>query len=163
MAIKIEGLKDLDAALQALAKSTSVRVARRGMAQALEPVADHARGLAPRSASNKKHMADTVGVSHKLTPAQAKGARGNDGPNEVSMFVGAKDPKAHLVEFGTGPRRHKSGKFVGVMPAQPFMRPAWDANREKVLETFAGFIAAEIEKTVARAAKRAAKLAAKRG
>lgn len=163
MAIKVQGLKELDKALQALATSTSVRVARRGLTAALEPVAAQARGSAPRSKTGKKHMADTIGVSHKLTPAQAKEARGKDGRDVVTMFVGARDPKAHLVEFGTTPRHHASGKFVGAMPPQPFMRPAWDANRDQVLASLGAFIWAEIEKTAARAAKRSAKLAAKGG
>ena len=40
----------------------------------------------------------------------------------------------HLVEYGTAPRYHKkTGKFVGAMPAKPFMRPAVDANRWNVI------------------------------
>ncbi len=35
-------------------------------------------------------------------------------------------PHQHLVEFGTGPRYHKSGKSVGYMPAQGFFRRAID-------------------------------------
>ncbi len=31
-------------------------------------------------------------------------------------------PHQHIVEFGTGPRYHKSGKSVGAMPANPFFR-----------------------------------------
>ncbi len=31
-------------------------------------------------------------------------------------------PHQHLVEFGTGPRHHKSGKSVGSMPASGFFR-----------------------------------------
>lgn len=30
---------------------------------------------------------------------------------------------AHLIEYGTGPRSHDSGKSVGEMAARPFMRP----------------------------------------
>jgi len=43
-----------------------------------------------------------------------------------------KAPHSHLVEFGTDDRYHKSGKYVGKMPMQPFLRPAWDANKERI-------------------------------
>ena len=36
---------------------------------------------------------------------------------------------AHLIEYGTAPRYHKSGKSVGAVAAQAFMRRAVDANR----------------------------------
>lgn len=36
---------------------------------------------------------------------------------------------AHMVEYGTAPRFHKSGKSVGAVPAQGFMRKAVDTNR----------------------------------
>lgn len=73
------------------------------------------------------------------------------------MNVGAHGRVSHLVEFGTGPRYHKSGKFVGVMPPQPFMRPAWDENKNAVLDSLAASLRDEIAKTVARANKKAAK------
>lgn len=41
-------------------------------------------------------------------------------------------PHAHLVEFGTGPRYHASGKYVGQMPAQPFFRESIDMARGAV-------------------------------
>jgi HK97 gp10 family phage protein len=44
-----------------------------------------------------------------------------------------KAPHAHLVEYGTGERYHKSGKSVGVMPAKPFVRPAWDTNKDRIV------------------------------
>ena len=54
-----------------------------------------------------------------------------EGYPEVTM-VGVnynKAPHAHLVEFGTGPRYHASGKYVGQMPAQPFFRRSIDGAR----------------------------------
>lgn len=44
---------------------------------------------------------------------------------EFHYAVKAKAPHAHLVEFGTAPRKHeKTGKRTGKMPAQPFLLPA---------------------------------------
>ena len=155
MPIKVEGLRDLDKALQGMAVSTAKRTVQRAMEKALQPVADAARSGAPRSAGGGAHISDSITVSKKLVKAQAKDAR--EGRHIALMYVGPKEPHAHLVEFGSGPRYHKSGKYVGIMPPSPFMRPAWDANKQGVLDSLSADIWAEIEKTLARASKRAAK------
>ena len=157
MSLKLEGVKDLDKALKAMATTTAKGTARRAMQKALEPVAEAARAGAPR-ASGK--LIESIGVSAKLTKRQAKLSRKAVGKDELTMHVGATGRHAHLVEFGTGPRYHKkSGKFVGVMPPQPFMRPAWDANRQGVLGSLADHLSSEISKTLARSAARKARKA----
>ena len=71
---------------------------------------------------------------------------------------GSHSPHAHLYEFGTAPRFHaKTGKAVGSMPARPFLRPAWDASQELMLATLRREIWSEIEKTVGRARRKAAR------
>lgn len=47
----------------------------------------------------------------------------------LSAVVVSKAPHSHLVEHGSKSRRHKSGKSVGTMPAQPFMHPATESER----------------------------------
>ena len=47
-----------------------------------------------------------------------------DGPASTVFPRGRKGAHRHLVEYGTGPRRHKSGKSVGSMKAYLFMRKA---------------------------------------
>jgi HK97 gp10 family phage protein len=153
LSLKLYGAKELDKVLQQLASSTARGVAKRAMTRALQPVAEAARAMAPRDTGR---LAANIGVSSKLTRRQAKQARGTARDTQL-MYVGPQWPSAHLVEFGTGPRFHKSGKFVGAMPPQPFMRPAWDANRQQVLDRLTDDLRAEIEKTLARAAKRRAK------
>ena len=55
-------------------------------------------------------------------------------------------PQAHLQEFGTKDQ-----------PPQPFMRPAWDAEKRGVLEGIKDDLWAEIKKAAARLAKKALK------
>lgn len=62
-------------------------------------------------------------------------------------------PHAHLVEYGTAPRRFKRPRFVnlggrivriehsGSMPAKPFFRPAIYENKEEVLKAIVQRIA----------------------
>ena len=158
MAIKIEGLKDLDKALSELKTYTARRVGKRAMAKALEPVAVSARQRAPRS-KDGKHLADSIGVGQKLTKAQAKEQRRaqREGRHIMLMYVGPREPHSHLVEFGTVERFHKSGKSVGKMPPSPFMRPAWDENSQAVLKTLSVELRAELDRAIARAAKAAGK------
>lgn len=158
--LKVEGFKDLEAALLALPRSTARNVSRRAMAKALAPVESAAKAAAPRDSGQ---LADSITVSTKLSKRQAsqnrkEAVRLGISRDALIMHVGANAlPHAHLIEFGTGPRYHKSGKYVGRVAPQPFMRPAWDANRQGVLDSLSQSIRAEIDKTLARAARRAAR------
>lgn len=156
--MSLQGAADLDRALKAMARTTAKRTARKAMAKALSPVEEAARALAPQGPTG--NLRDSVTISYKLNPSQAKEA-GREGPDVAHMYVGAGSPHAHLVEFGTAARHHKSGKFVGVMPPNPWMRPAWDDNRDAVLAGLTEALRIEIEAFAARAAKRAARKAAR--
>lgn len=78
------------------------------------------------------------------------------------VFTDKSAPHAHLVEWGTGPRKLKQPKEIkingtwriitqtGSMPAKPFFRPAVDENQNvimrKMTERMAKRLAAEAEK-----------------
>ncbi|MDE4142328.1 HK97-gp10 family putative phage morphogenesis protein [Phaeobacter gallaeciensis] len=152
--MKIEGAGDIERALGQLARGTAKGVQRRAMKKALQPVATMADALSPF----------TVKVTSKLTARQAREARSDRGRSKVVLYVGpvqpddSDAPHGHLYEFGTGPRvQETTGRFVGAMPARPFMRPAWDANKAQMLETLKRETWAEIEKTVERARRKAAR------
>lgn len=55
-----------------------------------------------------------------LKSAMSWDVRGTAG----AIKFGAGGRHWHLVEYGTTSRTHVSGKYVGVMPAQPFLRRA---------------------------------------
>lgn len=152
--MKIEGAGDIERALAELARGTAKGVMRRAMKKALQPVKEGA-----------EYSAFEIAITSKLSPRQRGEAKGDRGRAKVSLYVGPVEsdgshaPHAHLIEFGTGPRRHASGKYVGAVMADPFMRPAWDANRERMLQILRKEVWAEIEKAVERAARKAAKAA----
>lgn len=140
--VKVEGLKDLERALKALPAANGKAVLRRTLKEAGEPVAKTARALVPK---DKGYLAESIDVSTKLSRRQS---RLHKKASPVEMFIGpGPDPAGHLDEFGTGPGHQ----------AQPFLRPAWDQNKAKVLDTIANLTWVEIEKTANRLAKRAAK------
>lgn len=140
--VKVEGLADLERALQELPKANAKAVLRRTMTQAGEPVAKTARSLAPKEIG---YLSESIDVGTRLSRRQSN-LHKKESP--VEMFIGpGPDPAAHLQEFGSGPGHQ----------AQPFMRPAWDQHKTEVLETIANLTWIEIEKTAARLAKKAAR------
>ncbi|MDX1219049.1 hypothetical protein CN188_09675 [Sinorhizobium meliloti] len=145
--VKVEGFKELDKALQQLTRATAKGVARRVLAKAAEPIAEAGRANAPLGPTG--NLKASYGVGTKLTRRQSKLHR-KESPVEV--FVGPNDPAAIQTEFGN---EHQA--------AEPHMRPAWDANKDRALEIISEELGSEIEKAAARAAKRAARLARKMG
>ena len=147
------GWKELEAALKSLPDGARKSTLEAAGKKALVPVAAAAARLAPRSDEHKPHLADSITVGTQLTKRQRR-ARGKQG--EAVVYAGARVPHAHLVEFGTGPRQNKkTGKFSGQMPAQPFMRPAWDSHKGEVLSIFRKEIWIELKKTARRLRRKA--------
>ena len=150
--VKLEGFKELEAELAKLGSHTARRAsARRALRKTAQPMADLAQSLAPRGDTNT--LAPSIKVGTKLSKRQAGMHRKmfrNDRA-AVEMFVGAGPlSSAHTQEFGT--RFHAP---------QAFLRPAWDAEKGPMLERLKAELWADISKAVARAERRAARLAAR--
>ena len=154
--MKIEGFREIEKALADLPRGTAKSVVRRAMKKELAPVAAMANALWPGTDD------DVFRISSKVSRSQKGDRKAPKGASIVNMFVGANKapggaPHAHLIEFGTGPRSHKSGKYVGAVSPQPMLQPAWDAHSLGLLEGLGARIWEEIAKTMARRAKKAAK------
>lgn len=142
--VKVEGLKEIYAALRDLPKATAKNTIRRVLKKRAQPIADQAGSAAPVEWGDLKK---SIVVSTKLTKRQRAKYR-KASSNDVDVFVGPSAlPQAHLQEFGTSKE-----------PAQPYMRPAWDKNKSGLLEGLADDMWKEIEKSVARMARKAARL-----
>lgn len=161
--VEVEGLKALDEALGQLPKSIGRAVMRRTLQAAGEPIAQMARSVAPdRSGGLRESIAVSTKVKNSVGMAEfaaAKRAGLGDGAarsalrdarraaraaGEVSymeMFVGpsTRAPHAHFVEFGT----------VKMAP-RPFLRPAWDSNKDRALS----IVKRELGEQIISAAKR---------
>lgn len=154
---KVDGFRDMERALAQLPRSTAKGVVRRVLKQVLEPVQDTADAYSAQF---------QIAITSRLSRRQRAQAAADFVGRVVTMYVGpvtqdgSHAPHAHLIEFGTGPRHHKSGKYVGAVSPDPFMRPAWDAHEGQLLEELGRRMWIEIEKTVARAAARAERAAA---
>ena len=182
MKVDIEGFKALEKSLGELPKTVGKGVARRAVAKAGEKMADRQRAKAPvadgtlRDSIGSKVQSKQLdglaeygevlrsGGSRRDARSALRGARreardsGSSKGNRVSVTVGAAAPHAHLVEFGTKPRRQKTtGKSTGVMPANPFIRPAFDEGVQSAIVDIAAGLETEIFAASARLARKAAR------
>jgi HK97 gp10 family phage protein len=149
----VSGQKELARVFEELPKSVGNQVLRNTIRKAVVPVQETAKAIVRK---DDRELDSSIIISTKLSKRQRR-IHGKQG--DVVVHVGPSHPKGahgHLVEFGTRPRFHKkTGRFVGVMPALPFMRPAWGATKDRVLTTMRETIWAEILKAARRLRKQA--------
>lgn len=178
--LKVEGIEEFEAALADLGKRLGRSVLERSVRRAAAPMLNLAKEMAPHgegdlerslkiaritvSDPGKAAFAATIQATGDTAAARAalRNAYRTQGGAVVDLVLGPDlndgGSTAHLVEFGTGPRYQDNGKFVGAMPADPFLRPAFDAEARPTIERLKPLLRAEIEKAVARRAARQARL-----
>jgi hypothetical protein len=114
------------------------------MKKELKPIATLANAFWPGSSD------DVFQVTSKVAKRQPQPEKGRA---ILNMFVGAVNtPEAHLIEFGTGPRSQKNGRFTGSVSPTPMLLPAWDSLEAQMLDGLKKTLGEEIEKTFARLA-----------
>lgn len=162
---EMKGTRELDRALAQLPNALGKAVLRNTGKKALLPVAVGASRRAPRGRGRGPHLADSIIVGTRLSKRQRTRLKG--GPRGVVLYVGpsgAPGSRAHLIEFGTGPRiSPTTGKSSGQVAAQPFMRPSWEANKKRVLNTVGQELWVELAKAARRLSRQSAKFAKRFG
>ena len=134
---KLTGLKELEQALGQMPKATARAVGFRVLRQ---PIARAARRLAP---VNQGDLVESIDVGTALARSQ-QADKGAVAPVEVHVGPG-QNPQAITQEFGT----YKE-------PAQPYLTPAWEAEKMNALDIVGTGLGIEVEKTAARIARKAA-------
>lgn len=138
-AVRVEGLANIDKALGELKKSTGKNVLRRVARERLEPVAEAMRDRVPERLGDLK---ESIVVTTKRP-------RRHRPQSTIEAFAGpGRHPQAHLQEFGT---RHHG--------PQPYARPAWDQEKDAMLDGIGQDLWSEIERAAQRAARKAARQA----
>lgn len=149
LSVKLRGLDELIASLEDLKKATQRNVMRRVLTAAAQPVADAAARLAPHETGR---LAFSIVVSGQLTRRQR---RSRPKPSETEVFIGPAGGLgaliyASFVEFGTVDT-----------PAEPYLRPGWASGQMHALDAITDGLRVEIGKAAARAARKAARIAAR--
>jgi HK97 gp10 family phage protein len=157
--VRIEGLRELEAALADLPKATGKNVLRRVLKKAAAPIENAAASAAPVRTGVLQF---NVAASFQLNANQKKAVRQSGDKSSAEIHVGVRSGKSVSgadafaqvagiqTEFGNA---HQA--------AQPWLRPAWDANKDGALRTIAADLGTEIEKAAKRQARKTARLAAK--
>lgn len=147
MTFRLEGLVETVANLGDLgSRPTQRNVVRRTLLAAGEPTADVAASLAP---VERGVLAFSIVASTALT-RRHRGSK----LSEVEVYIGPSG--------GQGALFYASHKEFGtvLMPASPYMRPAWSATKGQALNLIVSGLRAEVDKAAARAARKVARLAA---
>lgn len=137
---KVSGFQGVEEALGQLKTVRNRKTQlKRVLADALEPVANEARALAP---VRTRKLQISIGVSDKLNKSQRRQVQKS--PDEIHMHAGP-DGRVNGIteEFGAMGR-----------PPKPFMRPAWDRHGRDVLGLIAAGLLPEIEAAVGRQRKK---------
>jgi HK97 gp10 family phage protein len=151
MEMKLKGLPELEQELAKLPNATGRNVLRRVGKRVMEPVADDAAQRAP---DRTGILAFSIQVSEQRTRRAKRSQNLGDGAiatggRSVNIAVGAAGGLGALyyawfVEFGTVHMR-----------SQPFLRPAWDYNKGKVLSSVKVELWSEITKAVGKMERKA--------
>jgi HK97 gp10 family phage protein len=139
LTLEFKGARELEAALMELTTATAKNVARRALKKAGEPVRAKAESLAP----------EAEGDLEKAVSISTKARRHRAAPGTVEVYIGVATDEGQvgaLQEFGN--INHS---------AQPFMRPAWHPMRFQVLNEIGANMMIEVEKSAARARRKAMK------
>lgn len=167
--VQTTGFAELARELEGLGKQTTQKASlRRALRKAAEPMAEKMRAMAPVRSG---HLRDSIHVGTRISGPdagrQAFGRALRDGGSRQDAVTALRDARRGqgAVLMYIGPGQHPQGIFkeFGTFkePPQPFMRPAWDSDKMAMLDRLKTELWADIQRTVARAERRAARLAAR--
>ena len=115
MATQVLGLRELQQAMEQIPERMQQNVLRSGNRAVANAIVKSVRNNTNLPATVRKAIRAESDPSKRVTKGFMVGLR--------KPF----SPLAHLIEFGSAPRRQKTtGRFTGRMPANPFLRPALD-------------------------------------
>jgi HK97 gp10 family phage protein len=132
---QLAGFRETREALQDLSKTVQRNVGRRALRVPAEIIADATRALAPVSSRPDNPTPGSLRASVSVVNAKARSG--------AAVAVLVEDPAAVPNEYGTSK-----------MAAQPFMRPAINANEARCIAAFGQAIKPEVERAAAKAAKK---------
>jgi len=153
---QLQGVAELKENMQKLPDRMQKPVIRRAMIRLAQPMvmaAQAGMGDSVKTGRTQKRITVSATLSRRQRAGLVKDK------NVITVYLGVQPSrKAHLIEFGSGPRYHKTGKYVGQMPASPFLRPAFDGGAPMYLQGLGRVIGEEMEKTATRWSRKQARM-----
>lgn len=140
----MDGLRELEAALQELPKATAGNAGRKALRAGAEPILGDYQARAPRLSGR---MVESANIGRKLSRRQRAAHRAADDRDNVELFVGpGPDPAAVQQEFGN--ENHA---------AQPALIPAFENNKRKSIDIIGDELGKLIKAAAARLARKRAR------
>lgn len=125
MTVTFTGVKQIDAVLKNMPLALTHSVMSAAHAQAAKPLVAKAKLLAPEGPTG--NLVDSIGIVKSSFKRATEIGEVRVGPRR------RKAPHAHLVEYGTKPRRNRRGANRGTMRKKPFMKPAFTLTKDQVI------------------------------
>lgn len=125
--ISITGDKAIDAILRNLPPALSDKVMGSIHYNAAKPLVEKEKALAPEGPTG--NLVDSIGAYRLGKKASTAIGQVRVGPRRRGGYKGF---AGHLVEFGTSKRSTNKGANRGVMPADPFALPAFNATKREI-------------------------------
>jgi HK97 gp10 family phage protein len=121
---ELKGLPELLKKVAELPREFSIKMEKTVLKKALQKVFDLAVANVP------------VGETGNLAKGLSLVTRKDKGAESLTGSVVNKAPHAHLVEFGHVMKGHEPNKkFIKIVPAYPFLRPAFNSQIQQMLQT----------------------------
>lgn len=135
------GDKELIAAFESLKSNVQSRTMHAGMRAASEPILDSAKAILASQLSGNPYREKGKLVGNLLRSLAVKTKK-----YASSVFLAVIGPQwpegahGHLFEFGTRARTTGKDAYRGIVPARPFLRPAFDSNVRIALDILTTFV-----------------------
>jgi HK97 gp10 family phage protein len=141
LTVHVEGLRELGEAMRKLSSDVALKISHQAVAAAAQVIKKRAkRNIESSPSVDTGSLRDAVIVKRipksqtQLTSEYIVTIRGRGKRARKSKTKQSIAPHAHFVEFGTV---H--------MPAEPFLRPAFDAGKEEAMQKMVDRLKARIE------------------
>ena len=116
--LKLEALTpEIETAVKSYSKDVELAIVA-ALEKTADQILEYIKENAPRSSFNHEHLGDSF----------IKESYGSGANKTIVIYSKSKGHIVHLIELGF---KHRSGKMI---PARPFMRPAYDEFSPKMLE-----------------------------
>ncbi len=137
MSIKVTGFEALDRELAKLPLKIQNKVVKKMVREGAKVVQKAAKQKAPRKTGRLRRAIIVRAKTRRETRPETVAAKVMIRSKATKR--GAIAPHAHLLEYGhqlvKGGKLGSGGKVIGFVAARPFMRPAFDNNKSKVINT----------------------------
>jgi HK97 gp10 family phage protein len=142
---QLKGDKEFLQLLKELPSAANEQIVGGAYMRSAKPLVQKEKLLAPEGPTG--NLVDSIGAFRTPKRRRTQIGEVTVGPRRGRRYKGN---AGHLVEFGTKQRRTRKGANRGKMTKHPFVKPAWEATKNQILDS----MTSEMRKSYLRVMKR---------